>query len=342
MRLVSAYLLVKVVGTNFFRYYYVVVYTFCVTGMILFGLELLIGNSLQSVLVDLTSTVKSPFEGRSMFGDSIFTIRTNANIVIYKFASLSRLSAFEPLRNSGPYWEAGVNAGISSIAILFSMMHGRSIWNYRNILLIINIISTLSTTGYIACVFLIIVYIWDRHQSIKFVVYLVTVLAVFWVAYSRLDHLGLKVTEQLDKTEINSSGELVSNQGKPNRFASALLDLYEFSRHPILGKGTIVETRFATGAQGYDYWTMHRNNGITHYLLSYGIIIFLLYFGMLYTGMARASYAIRGTRIYGLYGLALMFIIGFSELYFHKPLFYAFAYSFFINYKLHARVDNVS
>ncbi len=89
-----------------------------------------------------------------------------------------------------------------------------------------------------------------------------------------------------------------------------------------MGKGVSKETRFenpeATTTEN------HRNNGTTDFLVRFGILGFILFF---FIGYRLAFRSLAEVRLPPTFYWALVFVIlmlGFSEMYFLKPLFLGF------------------
>ena len=63
----------------------------------------------------------------------------------------------------------------------------------------------------------------------------------------------------------------------------------------------------------------HRTNGVSNYLVTYGIFIFLFYFVLILYALTKLSYNYHPK--YAIYGLILIFIVGFSEVFFSRHFY---------------------
>ena len=139
-----------------------------------------------------------------------------------------------------------------------------------------------------------------------------SIIAAIIISFTTLDFLGEKITSQLD----------VKSTHHNTRFKSAVLDLQDFVENPILGLGRDSKTRHKGVTNPI---LTHRTNGITNYLVTYGIFIFLFYFGSIYYAIYKLCLKNNHTLKYSLYGFLLIFMVGFSEVFFSLPFFYGLA-----------------
>ena len=171
-------------------------------------------------------------------------------------------------RNSGPFWEPGAFGGFLIIALLMNKILYRKIFNFKGMIFILAIISTFSTTSYIALMVLIIII----KTSFSFKNISVGILLVFSFIYifQQIPFLQDKINIQKNKTV---SEDL--NYSRKNRFGSFIVDMKDFIDYPISGRGVNNLTRYNNA---YDIEMNNRNNGITDFLVKFGIIGFLIYF----------------------------------------------------------------
>ena len=174
------------------------------------------------------------------------------------------------------------------------------------------LLSTMSTTGLLALGFFLVMFLGNRVAPLYKLILIPSILAAIVIAFTTLDFLGEKITSQLD----------VGSTHHNTRFKSAVLDLQDFAENPVLGLGRDPKTRHKGITNPI---LTHRTNGITNYLVTYGIFVFLFYFGSIYYAFRKLSLKNGYHPIYALYGLILIFIVGFSNVFFSLPFFYGLA-----------------
>jgi hypothetical protein len=220
------------------------------------------------------------------------------------------------LRNSGPFWEPGANAGFTIIALVFNLfLFKKSLFDRKNLFFFLVIASTISTAGYFT-VLLLVIFNATKSSSIIFRMIFITVLtAGFILAIQNLDVLGLKIVDQYEN--------ISSGNAHTSRFASAELDFQTFSQYPLSGYSTV---DLRAGDLGEDDF---RTNGIFILLATYGGIFFLYYFVSIFKGF-RDFYRFinpddtKGGALISLFFILILLSIGFSENYFIRPLFIGF------------------
>lgn len=229
------------------------------------------------------------------------------------------------IRNSGPFWEPGAFAGFLIVAIFFNTIIEKSIWNKKNIILMIGVITTFSTSGLIALMIMIIfsmVYI--QKKSIVLLGFIPLFLFFLYYTFNNLDVLGDKIQREI----YFASNDVIEGN---NRIKSFVVDINDFTTSPYYGLGLDDRTRYID----YDInGVSNRNNGISDYLVRFGLIGFLIYFFSMFKGIKNLlSYYGANKNLRYLF-ILLIFIIGFSELYFRLPFFMALSLTpFVINFR---------
>jgi len=176
--------------------------------------------------------------------------------------------------------------------------------------LLIALATTVSTTGLVALAFFLISFVITKLKPIYKIILIPLMLGGSVFAFFTFDFLGEKIVSKMD----------YASAGYNTRFGSAVLDLKDTLKNPVFGLGRNIETRF----QGQQSDLMrHRNNGVTNYLVTYGIFIFIFYFYLIYYSFKMMCQKFDYSPIFATYAISLIFIIGFSEGYFTLPFFYA-------------------
>ncbi len=219
-------------------------------------------------------------------------------------------------RNSGFYWEPGVNAGFSLLALFLNLNIFKKGLNYKwNIILLINIISTISTTGLIALFVLLFLHFNTKKSTILRAFFISIMLVIGYFTFTNNEFLYFKVNQQLSN---------ISSNARESRFASALLDFQTFKEHPISGypSNDLILDKYQLSNDHF------RTNGVFILLAQYGILYFLIYWFLLYKSSFRIfNYYILEhvkSKKLAIHFIIVMLLIGFSENYFLKPIFVSF------------------
>jgi hypothetical protein len=221
------------------------------------------------------------------------------------------------IRNVGPFWEAGVYGGYLVVTLILNSIREKSVFNRRGILFIICILTTFSTTAYLALFLFIGVYYAVKIGSPILRAISILLFAVgFGYAYSELEFLGSKIDDELKLVAYDAQV-----QGGNSRMASAYLDIVELNENKLyifFGRGNHPEYRVATRDKA-----VQRNNGTTDVIAVWGIPFFICY--VLLMGRSIRSFCLyHKEKTY----LAVLFVIimltlGVSEPYFRFGFFYA-------------------
>lgn len=183
-------------------------------------------------------------------------------------------------RNCGPFWEPGAYACYLLLVPLFyvgSLNNLIKDERKKTLVLLVALLTTLSTTGYVALFFLVMYYFVFIKKRVGLGTYIATLVFGILAVYvgSKLDFIGDKVEHQLNVT-AQSKGEYNSN-----RFGAFAFDLHYIKKHPIVGNGFIVETRYADHPQLW-YAQLGHGNGFCNYCAQMGLIAMFAYLYMLY------------------------------------------------------------
>lgn len=226
-------------------------------------------------------------------------------------------------RSSGPFWEMGAFAGYLILALIISYLKKPELNNKTNIVLMLAILTTQSSTGYIA--FLIfLAFIFNREVKDIALKGILTVSMLFigYFAYTNLDFLGEKIEKQLAEAKALIHTENLEG-ASTDRFANMLKDWRDFQGHELIGRGFNKRTRFTTMyAQEKDI-TDIRTVGSTDILVRLGLPLFLVMIFLMYQSFSKFSkhYWSNGDYM----GISIVFIVMLlltSETYFEYPLFW--------------------
>ena len=267
----------------------------------------------------LTNDIAPNFE----FYDYDTSIYQSAPQFIIFTINRGELSPDEFIRNSGPFWEPGAFSGFLIVALIFNLLIEQKIKTKKNILFILAIITTFSTTGYIAMFLLLIGFILIGRKVSTKLFATASLTAIFIFSFFNLYFLSSKIADNI----------LYSQTSNPTyafrtRLISAEVDIYDVINYPLSGRGRFQATRF----DSKDPVLRHRNNGVTGLAAEFGVIGFIFYFFTMYKSFLAFCVNKKTKPIFALFIMAVIFTIGFSQYYFMKPFFIALS-MLFILYK---------
>jgi len=302
LRIGFAVLSITMLGQRFFDLFVRFVYVFAVISLWFFIPSLLIKGFAPFMIKHVASHTLAPF----VSDEGLYT--NKENIIIYNFGQL------DLHRNSGFYWEPGSHGGFLLIALFLNLFYRKeALLSKYNKIFLITILTTLSTTTYLAVFFVVLVYLKEfflKRPALSLFILLVLGASSF-LLYNKLEFLNKKIDKQIE----------YSNKGVPgeSRFNSFLADMKMMSEHPFIGTGRNIEMKFGKNFYNIDARQTHRNNGLGVLMSTYGILFFCLWLLLLY----RTFYIVLLNKMNALMGVTLILIIGFSEDYFFKVFFIA-------------------
>jgi len=167
IRLLLAYLIVKMTGYQFIEKYIKIIYVIALISFVFYGLSFIPG------FADYFVTYISPLFRNPLVEDKNRFYEISPNIIIYTFEK----SLFLSSRNSGAFWEPGGFAIFLNLALLFNLVKTRKLFNLYNIAFIIGIATTLSTGGFIAMFLIIFLFYLSMSHIRGKVFYMVLILS---------------------------------------------------------------------------------------------------------------------------------------------------------------------
>lgn len=311
--ILSAYFIVKGVGQTFVEKYVNIV---LIISFISIGFFLIL-NIVPGLAEYLTSFAlhegPKSIDGNNRYYLGIITI------------IISKYQSFDFLRNHGPFWESGAFGGYVLVALIFNIMRTGQMINRKNIIFIVTIFSTVSTTALVALMALSFFYLLSssRLKLLKVVMLpAVSILGIFLFTY--FDFLGTKI-EQKIKLAQNPT---VIYTTTSSRFVDAVRDLNALEGHEIIGRGINLQTRLSEIDKRTGY--IIRTNGLTDHLVRFGGIFFIITFIFMYFSFCAVNnYYQRLNNLFAIYTIFIVILILQSETYFIYPFFWGllFLYS---------------
>jgi hypothetical protein len=175
------------------------------------------------------------------------------------------------IRNSGMFWEPGAFAGYLIIGLIFVIWQNKAFrisgYKKETLLIVVGILTSMSTTGYVVFGILISMYAIKSFKWGKVVALPVIALIIFW-GYNNLPFMQKKIMGQYTSAMQIEAGD-VSN----TRFGALLMDWQYITARPFVGNGLHRKTRYRfhpglIQSPGF-------GNGMTDFIADWGFLLFL-------------------------------------------------------------------
>ena len=235
-------------------------------------------------------------------------------------------------RNAGCSWEPGRFAVMVVLGIVVNLSReGIRFRKNKNVKwLLLTLLSTMSTTGYITTMLLYSLY-WIKKWNIKYIMSFVVVFIPVLYFLSTLDFIGDKLSKRMDVESLvntamvsidysNSIGEGEEYQSSLDRFESIYFEVIEnIPREPILGYGRNTDNSYYSKNISKAFTL---TGGLAKLFGQYGLILGLILYFILYKSSVRFAQNNANGK-----AMALMIVILFSSIsyeIFCVPVFTAF------------------
>lgn len=313
LKLLIAYLSVKLLKEQFINYFLNTM-VFLTLVSFLFFIPIYLRPGLEDMFLGMIPSILS-YEYYQMGVGYVY----KPTLILYEFNTRMIGNFGLIVRNCGPFWEPGAFGGYLIIALIFNTIRERKFSTRINWLFIIAILSTQSTTAFMALfAFILIVYLIFQKYTLSFKLLIVAALALaVVVAFQKINFLQAKIKIEMEglKDAMDAGGD--------TRMASAALDWQDVKQFPFTGRGMWNETRIDERFE-----SVMRNNGFTNLVARWGLPFFFLFFYWYYKGF-KAYCRVYGANVYmPLAVLGMFWLIGMSQDYFESPFFLSMAFLF--------------
>jgi hypothetical protein len=313
MRIGIGVLAVPFLSNRFYELYVNLLYKLCLISLVFYFLFYL-----APPLYDLVSLTLTPLFGKANSSRGYEYI---PNILIYVFNQNDpRAGSFFDYRNPGPFWEPGA-LGLYTILALFINIFflNDKFLSKKNLVLIITVVTTFSTTNYFALILLVVGFAIFKSKKISFLggVAAIGILIVFSFLYESLPFLQEKINQRNTSYE-----DALKKDIKQDRIGTFYVDLNHLLKNPVTGYGFDPANRIANFHE-WDVDLVHKNNGVSDIFLILGIP-FGLYYLFRIANNAKFFSVIHDypSYLFRFYFFALLLLVGFSEIIFIQVLFF--------------------
>ncbi|GAA4457299.1 hypothetical protein GCM10023189_27780 [Nibrella saemangeumensis] len=308
VKLFLIYFVVQICGIRLIKYYTDIMYVSALLALPIYFLTFI--PAVEGFLIENVAEVF--FKPFFALGKSLY--ETSSNIIIYTFNPYAKEVI---IRNSGPFWEPGAFAVFLNLALIFNLAYRKTLLNRQNNLFIISIITTFSTAGYVTLFIILIGYVLTSQSIGRGVKAFYVTLLLFGAisAYDEFAFLGSKIQENIS----------LAKEDNTSRFGSAYLDIIDIIKNPLIGYGRRSENRFGQLAKSLDA-SIHRNNGVTFLMATYGVPAAILYFITLFAFVRRYCRLVQFSPRFTLYAFIAIMSAGFSQGIFDRALLLSFLF----------------
>ncbi|HEX2967689.1 MAG TPA: O-antigen ligase family protein [Bacteroidales bacterium] len=226
-----AYTTISVLKFNFFLIYEKILYYFAAVSLFIWGFQVLTGDDfLFGIILRIPFLEEISFVSGGGLSTIVYSIQPYATTLINEHIIS---------RNCGFAWEPGSYSSYLALGIfinLFLAEKNKSTQN-RFWVLLLAILSTMSTTGYVLLAIIMVFYLMNR--DFRKVVLLFPVAALALILFFSLPFMKDKIVELVKEPE--SLDEMVYQAAgrerniTPQRFSSLIITLIDFKNNPFLG-----------------------------------------------------------------------------------------------------------
>ncbi|GAB3317365.1 hypothetical protein GCM10027299_08630 [Larkinella ripae] len=313
IRLLVVYLVIHICGLKTIKMYVDILYVSALISLPVYALSFI--PSIEQFMIQ--GIAKVFFNPIFHIEEGMYT--TGPTILIYNFNpwAFEIIGSYLVKRNSGPFWEPGAFGVMLNLAIVLNIIRQKSLVNRQNIWFVIALATTLSTAGFVTLFVIAIGYLLTSpviSDKVK-LAYLLLLIPAAGLFYSKAVFMEDKIQQNISLTQEDNT----------SRFGSAYLDLIDLAKSPLIGFGRLAENRFGQAAVSQDL-SIHRNNGVTSLLITYGIPAALLYFTLLYLFFWRYCKLTGYPTLFAVFAFLSVLSSGFSQVIFDRAILLAFLF----------------
>lgn len=297
IRSLSIYLAVSIIGKDFVKIFINTISVISAISLTFYIIQYVNNELLYSISEHFTN-----------INSNLEILNDRPNFIIYTIGDGVKTD-FGLYRNYGPFFEPGLLALYLNIALTLNLLKSKRIFNKKNNLFIIVIITTFSTMGLLALFINLILFgLYNKSLKLLYRILLVSLLVLSIPALISISFVGDKIQEQMNDSDVSYS-----------RFGAAVVHYNIVKDYPITGL-PYDETSYSKYADNIS------PNGITEIFLRYGIIAGLFYYYCLF----RATVSI--VKIFNsekkaLWLFLILVVVLFSETQGNSPMYWAIVFS---------------
>ena len=240
MRMLMPYFMLKIIGKGFFDGLHKYLFALCLISFPFFLIESIDPAFIQSLAPSLNFMTMD--EQKASGGFYIF---------VYMHSGWAQYMYDFSIRNSGFMWEPGAYAAVLSFMIVYQLFKNNFKITYKTIFLVICMLTTYSTSGFIALFSIIIMFFFYNRTFYKKYKYFIPIIIIPLVMggyylYRSADFMENKIENYLEQGTKTNKWEYKGNKAlRVNRIAYMQIAL-ESSIHNPIGNGITANKYIAT------------------------------------------------------------------------------------------------
>ena len=309
IRIIYAFMAIKLIGPDFMKYYVKFLYVFAIIGLFFWLILAFIPNMYA---------LASLFNSSSIEPLTLYLEQVRINLIIYTndYWLLDKLP-----RNAGPFWEPGAFGVFLIVAILFNSINKGTLINRKNIIFIIAMITTFSLGTYsVFLIFLFSYLFFIKKIKMSTLFYFIVIFLVAMYSYNSFDFLGEKFEYRYVRSMNFSSDMTYAKLNyQVGRNEKAILDVRAFLASPIVGEGQFIQYEFGNSP-----------SGVTAFLRKWGVLGFLLVFGTMYYSFKRYMLYADINKKFAIVAVITLIAVAIPQSLYGKPIFLGFSFLFLI------------
>jgi len=308
-RIFLAYAVVAILRDRFFPALLEVVYKLTIISLSLYFIGVL-----SPVVMQQLHSVLNLMPDLFIIDNGEYTGWIRANFLIYTF-SVERL-----YQNHGFMWEPSAFAAILLLVMMIHLTLNKCRLDRKFKVFLVALVTTFSTTGWIAFVFVVLFILMNGKANYKVIVGL-TFIAVAPFVFN-LDMISGKIEKEFVHWDDISFANLELTMSGNSRLSSFIFDIRDFLEHPLLGIGIFEENRHL------GHQVLGSVNGVGDTFSRFGLIISFLFLMNLALSFRRFAH---DNRAWGYLLFILLFLtLSWAERLTNLPLFFAFQFYHFL------------
>lgn len=264
IRLLTVYFSLKIIGIEFIKIFINTLKIISLISIFFYVIQYI--PAIHGLMITLS-------EHFTNLGSQPDTVIDRPNFIIY---AIQQIEEGGPglYRNSGPFWEPGLFVVFLNIAFFFNTFYTKELFSKTNAIFLVNIFSTLSTTGFIVLLMIFIVYLISfKSLKIQNKLLLLIILIACIPAIFSLSFMTKKINDQMGQSDLSYS-----------RFGAAVVHWNIIQDYPITGLPNDNNKTYSKYSDNIS------PNGITEIFVRYGVISGMIYYFILYLSSGSIMY----------------------------------------------------
>jgi hypothetical protein len=302
LAILTPYFSIKILGINYLRITSKIVFYSAIISLILYSGQIFIPGFTNTLFL-IESFIKS-----------YNSVPERPSLLIYSIAhnTIDRGEISDFLRNPGMFHEPGAFAVFLVLALVINIFIENKPFTIKNLILIIALITTFSTAGYLSAIIVFLLYYIIIKGKKVFVLFISLVILIPGTLYIfRLPFMSEKI-----KLELQDQSNKNLNEETSGRIFGARKAIIVLTRYPFFGRGLTKPSRetdlSSDEAAGY---------GFMNFFSQIGIIASIFYLFYFVKGLKRINLNLSSKPTFLILLLSSLMINLFSQHFISTPFF---------------------